>query len=98
DTAPDIADRPGAIAAPAFHGEIAYHDVSFSYGGGRRVLERLNLVVKAGETVALVGPSGAGKTTICSLLPRFYEPDAGWISIDGVDIRDMTQASLRAQI
>jgi ATP-binding cassette subfamily B protein len=98
DTAPDIADRPGAIEAPPLRGAIAYHDVSFSYGGGRRVLERLNLVVRAGETVALVGPSGAGKTTICSLLPRFYEPDTGWISIDGIDIRDMTQASLRAQI
>ncbi|RYE09835.1 MAG: ABC transporter ATP-binding protein [Hyphomicrobiales bacterium] len=97
-TAPDIADRPGAVAAPALRGEIAYRDASFSYGGARRILDRLNLTIAAGETIALVGSSGAGKTTICSLLPRFYELDSGAITIDGIDIRDMTQASLRAQI
>ena len=98
DTAPDIADRPGATEAPALKGDIVYRDVSFSYGQGRRVLDQFDLSVRAGETVALVGPSGAGKTTICSLLPRFYEPDAGSISVDGIDIRDMTQASLRSNI
>ena len=98
DTAPDIADRPGAIEAPTLRGDIVYKGVGFSYGQGRRVLADFDLSVRAGETVALVGPSGAGKTTICSLLPRFYEPDAGTISIDGIDIRDMTQASLRANI
>jgi ATP-binding cassette subfamily B protein len=98
DTAPDIADRPGATEAPALKGDIVYRDVSFSYGQGRRVLDQFDLSVRAGETVALVGPSGAGKTTICSLLPRFYEPDAGGISVDGIDIRDMTQASLRSNI
>jgi ATP-binding cassette subfamily B protein len=98
DTAPDIADRPGAVAVESLRGEIVYRDVDFSYGEGRKVLEGLNLRIRAGETVALVGPSGAGKTTICSLLPRFYEPDAGSISIDGIDIADMTQDSLRSQI
>lgn len=98
DTVPDIADRPGAVTAGRFTGEIVFKDVSFSYSGDRKILSGLDLAIGAGETVALVGPSGAGKTTICSLLPRFYEIDGGAITIDGVDIRDMTQASLRAQI
>ena len=98
DTVPDIADRPGAVTAGRFTGEIVFRDVSFSYSADRKILSGLDLAIGAGETVALVGPSGAGKTTICSLLPRFYEIDSGAITIDGVDIRDMTQASLRAQI
>lgn len=98
DTAPDIADRPNAIAVTRLNGDIEFKDVSFSYSGDRKILSGLNLSIAAGETVALVGPSGAGKTTICSLLPRFYEVDEGIITVDGIDIRDMTQASLRAQI
>ncbi len=98
DTAPDIADRPNAIAVEHLKGDIAYTDVSFGYDANGRILDRLNLTIRTGETIAFVGPSGAGKTTICSLLPRFYEVDSGAISIDGMDIRDMTQASLRAQI
>jgi ATP-binding cassette, subfamily B, bacterial len=98
DTAPDIADRPGAVAVSGLKGDIVYKDVQFSYGDIAPVLDGLNLSIRAGETVAFVGPSGAGKTTICSLLPRFYEVTGGAISIDGIDIRDMTQASLRAQI
>lgn len=98
DTAPDIADRPNAIAVTRLNGDIEFKDVSFSYSGDRKILSGLNLSIAAGETVALVGPSGAGKTTICSLLPRFYEVDEGIITVDGMDIRDMTQASLRAQI
>lgn len=98
DTVPDIADKPGAASAGRFKGEIVFKDVSFSYSGDRTIISGLNLTIEAGATVALVGPSGAGKTTICSLLPRFYEIDAGAITIDGVDIRDVTQASLRAQI
>ena len=98
DTAPDIADAPGAIAVSDLKGEIVFKDVDFSYSDNRKILSRLNLAVGSGETVALVGPSGAGKTTICSLVPRFYEIDAGAITIDGIDIRAMTQASLRAQI
>ncbi|WP_072397632.1 ABC transporter ATP-binding protein [Hyphomicrobium sp. CS1GBMeth3] len=98
DTAPDIADRPNAITVPRLKGDILFKDVGFSYSGDRKILIGLNLAIAAGETVALVGPSGAGKTTICSLLPRFYEIDEGSITIDGIDIRDITQASLRAQI
>ncbi|UJW85393.1 ABC transporter ATP-binding protein [Devosia sp. SL43] len=98
DTEPDIADRPGAKVVTSLRGDIAFKDAAFSYEAGRKVLEGLNLSVKAGETLAIVGPSGAGKTTLCSLLPRFYELDSGSISIDGIDIRDMTQNSLRGQI
>lgn len=98
DTDPDIADAPDAIAAPALRGEIAYKDVSFGYSDGKQVLSNIDLTIKAGETVAFVGPSGAGKTTLCSLLPRFYEVTGGSISIDGIDIRHMTLASLRSQI
>ncbi|OEO30588.1 multidrug ABC transporter ATP-binding protein [Devosia insulae DS-56] len=102
DTEPDTADRPGARAVESLKGDIVYSDVSFAYSGDPaakdKVLDGLNLTIAAGETVAFVGPSGAGKTTICSLLPRFYDVTAGAISIDGIDIRDMTQASLRGQI
>ncbi|MBN7808044.1 ABC transporter ATP-binding protein [Agrobacterium rosae] len=98
DTDPDIADAPYAIAAPALRGEITYKDVSFGYSDGKQVLSNIGLTIKAGETVAFVGPSGAGKTTLCSLLPRFYEVTGGSISIDGIDIRHMTLASLRSQI
>ncbi|EFH11503.1 ABC transporter ATP-binding protein [Teichococcus cervicalis] len=98
DTAPDITDAPDAIPAPALRGDIRYEQVSFGYGTGRPVLEGVELVIRAGETVAFVGPSGAGKTTLCSLLPRFYEVTGGRITIDGIDIRHMTLASLRAQI
>jgi len=79
-------------------GEVRYEGVGFGYDAARPVLRDLSLGVRAGETVALVGPSGAGKTTICALLPRFYEVQAGRITIDGVDVRDMTLASLRRQI
>ncbi|WBV44478.1 ABC transporter ATP-binding protein [Pseudoroseomonas cervicalis] len=98
DTAPDITDAPDAIPAPALRGDIRYEQVSFGYGTGRPVLEGVELAIRAGETVAFVGPSGAGKTTLCSLLPRFYEVTGGRITIDGIDIRRMTLASLRAQI
>ncbi|MGQ7792163.1 ABC transporter ATP-binding protein [Faunimonas sp. B44] len=98
ETEPDVADRPGARPVPPLKGEIRYSGVSFGYGRGRRILESVDLAVSPGQTVAFVGPSGAGKTTICSLLPRFYEIEAGSITIDGIDIRDMTLASLRSQI
>jgi ATP-binding cassette subfamily B protein len=98
DTRPDIADRPGAKDVGKLRGDIQYKDVHFGYAAGRDVLDGLNLTIRAGETVAFVGPSGAGKTTICSLLPRFYEVDSGSITIDGIDIRDMTLRSLRGQI
>jgi ATP-binding cassette subfamily B protein len=98
DTEPDIADRPSATDAPPLKGHVRYEDVTFGYGAGRPVLSHIDLDIAAGETVALVGESGAGKTTLCSLLPRFYEVSGGAITIDGIDIRDMTLASLRQQI
>lgn len=98
DTEPDIADSPDAVEVDRLEGHIRFEDVSFSYDEGRSVLRNVDLDIAAGETVAIVGPSGAGKTTLCSLLPRFYEPTEGRISIDGIDIADMTQASLRRQI
>ncbi|MXP63362.1 ABC transporter ATP-binding protein [Roseomonas sp. M0104] len=98
DTAPDITDAPDAIPAPALRGEIRYEHVRFGYLPGKPVLRDIDLHLPAGGTVAFVGPSGAGKTTLCSLLPRFYDVEAGRITIDGLDIRGMTLASLRAQI
>ncbi|MEW6124372.1 MAG: ABC transporter ATP-binding protein [Pseudomonadota bacterium] len=97
-TRPDIADRPGARDLPSVRGNIRYEGVSFGYSADKPVLSALNLDIRAGETVAFVGPSGAGKTTLCSLLPRFYEPTAGRITIDGHDVRDVTLASLRRSI
>lgn len=98
DTEPDVKDSKDAREAPDFEGNIHYEKVSFGYDDGSKVLNKINLSIKAGETVAFVGPSGAGKTTICSLLPRFYEATEGRITIDGVDTSKITLASLRKQI
>ncbi|MBA4220346.1 ABC transporter ATP-binding protein [Bosea vestrisii] len=98
DTRPDIADLPGAITVSGLKGDIAYENVSFGYTADRKILKGIDLSIRAGETIAFVGPSGAGKTTICSLLPRFYDVEGGRITIDGIDIRQMTLASLRGQI
>ena len=98
DTQPDIADAPNAVPAPPLKGDIRFEGVSFGYDPARPVLKGVDLTVRAGSTVAFVGPSGAGKTTICSLLPRFYEVMEGRITIDGMDVRAMTLASLRRQI
>ena len=98
DTDPDIVDRPGAIEVGQLKGLIQYENVSFGYEPHRKVLDNVSLLIKPGETVAFVGPSGAGKTTICSLLPRFYEVESGRITIDGIDIRDLKVESLRKQI
>lgn len=95
---PDIVDAEDAQDIPRVRGDIAYHDVSFGYEGKRMVLSHINLEICAGETVAFVGPTGAGKTTLCSLLPRFYEVKDGTVTIDGMDIRRMTLASLRRHI
>ncbi|ARO55739.1 putative ABC transporter, fused ATPase and transmembrane permease domains [Methylorubrum extorquens] len=97
-TEPDIADRPGAVPAPPLKGEIRFEGVRFGYSPDRPVLSEIDLTIHAGETVAFVGPSGAGKTTLLSLIPRFYEAEAGRITIDGHDIRELTLASLRGQI
>ncbi|MDA5983649.1 ABC transporter ATP-binding protein/permease [Listeria monocytogenes] len=98
DTEPAIQDEKDAKPAEAFRGDIAYNQVSFEYSDGKNVLNHINLFIKAGETVAFVGPSGAGKTTICNLLPRFYDVSAGEITIDGENIKRFTLPSLRAQI
>lgn len=98
DTEPDISDKPDAVEVNALRGDITFQDVFFGYDEDRPVLQNISLKVKAGETIAFVGPSGAGKTTICSLLPRFYDVTGGAITIDGIDIRDMKLESLRQQI
>jgi ATP-binding cassette subfamily B protein len=98
DEAPDIVDTPGARPVSSVRGEIVFEDVSFSYDGKARVLEHICLVLPAGSTLALVGPSGGGKTTLCHLIPRFYEVKGGRITLDGRDIRDITLASLRSHI
>ncbi len=95
---PDIKDAPGAIVVPHLNGDIAFDNVHFQYDDNKSVLKGIDLFIRAGETVAFVGPSGAGKTTICSLIPRFYDVQEGSIAIDGLDIRKMTQHSLRSQI
>jgi ATP-binding cassette subfamily B protein len=95
---PDIGDKPGAITLEKVRGDIQYQDVTFSYNHEVRVLEHINLTIPAGSTLALVGPSGGGKTTLCHLLPRFYEIKGGRITIDGQDIRDLTLESLRKHI
>ncbi|MBY8911748.1 ABC transporter ATP-binding protein/permease [Bacillus sp. YC2] len=98
ETEPDIQDAPHAKHVSDLKGNIRYEHVSFGYDENSPVLSDINLSIKAGETVAFVGPSGAGKSTLTSLLPRFYEAAEGTISIDGIDIKDMTLSSLRGQI
>ena len=95
---PEIVDRKGARDAGRLKGEIVFDRVTFRYNQGEAVLKDISLRIAPGETVALVGPSGVGKTTLCSLIPRFYEVDSGRITIDGTDIRDFTQKSLRQNI
>jgi ATP-binding cassette subfamily B protein len=99
EIAPDITDRPAARPMPAPRGEISFSDVAFGYeADGPRVLEQLSLTIAPGEFVALVGPSGVGKSTLCALIPRFYDVEAGAIRIDGTDIREVTLASLRRHV
>ncbi len=96
---PNIIDNPNAIEAKDIKGDISFKDVSFSYNNGsKKVLDNINFYVPRGKTVAIVGPSGVGKTTLCHLIPRFYEVTEGKIMIDGVDIRDYTLKSLRQNI
>ena len=98
DARPDVIDAADAHELRLTRGAISYRAVSFSYEPGAEVIHDLTLDIEPGRTVALVGPSGGGKSTLCSLLPRFYDVDAGQILIDGQDVRDVTQRSLREAI
>lgn len=98
DSEPEVEDAEDAIEVATLRGDIKFNNVSFSYDEHKSVLEGINLRINKGETVAFVGPSGAGKTTICSLIPRFYDVNSGSITIDGMDVREMTKKSLRSQI
>ena len=98
DEKPDIEDAPDAVSVGRLKGRIRFDKVSFSYLAHERVLRDIDLTIEPGQTIALVGPSGGGKTTLCSLIPRFYEVDSGHICIDGTDIQAMTQSSLRRNI
>ncbi|HHV93105.1 MAG TPA: ABC transporter ATP-binding protein [Firmicutes bacterium] len=98
DTEPEIKDRPGAVELPPIKGHVLFENVSFAYDGDDYVLRDVHLEVQPGQTIALVGHTGAGKTSMINLLCRFYDVSAGRILIDGYDIRDVTQKSLRSQI
>ncbi|HDR8189261.1 TPA: ABC transporter ATP-binding protein [Bacillus cereus] len=98
ETEPDIVDSKDAMEVKHVHGGIQYNNITFGYENKEPILNDISLKIHAGETVAFVGPSGAGKTTLCSLLPRFYEQSSGSIQIDGIDTKDMTLSSLRKQI
>ncbi|MET0423166.1 MAG: ABC transporter ATP-binding protein, partial [Actinoplanes sp.] len=97
-TAPSVTESPDAVALPPVSGEIVFDDVTFGYRPDRPVLSNVSLRIAPGETVACVGPTGAGKSTLAKLVTRFYDPTAGHIRIDGHDLRDVTLASLRRQI
>jgi ABC-type multidrug transport system fused ATPase/permease subunit len=98
DEPEQVASRPGAVPLPAGKGAIRFEDVSFEYVPGRPVLDGLDLDIAPGRTVALIGHTGSGKTTLTSLVPRFYDATAGRVTVDGVDVRDLTLDSLRAAI
>ena len=95
---PTVVEKPGATPLPPVTGKVEYRNVSFAYNASEPVLQNLSLLALPGEMIALVGPSGAGKTTLVNLLPRFYDPQVGQILIDGIDIQDVTLRSLRRQI
>jgi ABC-type multidrug transport system fused ATPase/permease subunit len=98
DLEPDIRDRPHARTLQKAHGDIRFEDVQFSYTGRQNTLQNVTFAAQAGEVVGIVGPTGAGKSTLVSLLPRFYDPQKGRVLVDGQDIRDLTLQSLRAQV
>ena len=94
----EIKEKPGALSVPKLQGYVRFENVSFGYEGERQILKNVNLEVKPGETVALLGPTGSGKSTLIRLIPRFYDVSSGKITIDGYDIRDVKLESLRKQI
>ena len=99
DASPMVTDRPGAHALGNGPGEVRFQNVRFSYGsGGRPVLDGFDLTVHAGESVAVVGPTGSGKTTIARLIPRFYDVESGQVTVDGVDVRDLKLSDLRRAV
>jgi len=98
DEVPEIEDAVDAVSLEKIDGKVTFEEVRFAYEKGRSVLKDINLEIKAGETVAVVGPSGAGKTTLINLIPRFFDPQRGRILIDGIDIRNVQKKSLREQI
>jgi ABC-type multidrug transport system fused ATPase/permease subunit len=98
DEEPDLGDQPGAVELPRVRGEIEFDDVSFSYDGEAPALCEVSLHVPPGQTVALVGATGAGKSTLAKLVARFYDPDHGRVLVDGHDVRDVTERSLRSQL
>ncbi len=98
DTAPEVKEKPGAKVLQRVKGHVRFEDVNFSYDGKTEVLEGLSLDVPAGQTVALLGATGSGKSSIINLIPRFYDVTAGRVTVDGLDIRDVTLQSLRANI
>jgi len=98
DTKPEISDRPDAAEMPPIIGRIEFKEVHFAYSENEEVLHQINFLIEPGQTVALVGPTGAGKTTIANLVARFYDVSAGSIRIDGIDVRAVRQQSLRAQM
>jgi len=98
DTEPEIKELPGAVKLPPIEGYVCFKDVSFGYDSNELILEDINLEIKPGERVALVGPSGVGKTTLVSLIPRFYDSISGVVAIDGHDVKKVKLASLRQQI
>jgi len=98
DKSPEIKNKINAAKIPKIKGEVEFNNVSFSYENGKKILHNINFSVKPGETIAIVGPTGAGKTTLIHLIPRFYDPDQGEILIDGHNIKNITIDSLRKQI
>ena len=98
DTRREVADRPGAITVPRLRGHLRIERVTYGYDEGRPILREISLEVEPGETVALIGPTGAGKSTLAGLVPRFHDPWSGRVSVDGIDLRDLELKNLRSQV
>ena len=98
DVKPDVEQKPDAVDMPPIRGRVVFHDVHAEYNEDEPVLRGIDLVAEPGQTIAIVGPTGAGKSTLVNLLPRFYDISGGQVTIDGVDVRDVTLTSLRSQV